>query len=107
MINMPLVMIGCDHAGLLVEVSIENPGKELKANMTANAEIVLEERPHVLIVPEAAITYDASRKASVDVLDARERTGRRRVPVKIGISNGTRTQVVEGLNQGDRIILPS
>ena len=31
-----------------VEVSIDNPGKELKANMTANAEIVLEERPNSL-----------------------------------------------------------
>ena len=90
-----------------VRVSIDNPGNELKANMTANAEIVLEERPNVLLVPEAAITYDATRKASVDVLDSRERTGRRRVPIKAGISNGTRTQVLEGLNQGERVILPS
>jgi HlyD family secretion protein len=90
-----------------VRVSIDNPGHELKANMTANAEIVLEERPNVLIVPEAAITYDATRKASVDVLAAGERTGRRRMPIKVGISNGTRTQVLEGLNQGDRVILPS
>ena len=29
-----------------VKVSIDNPGQELKANMTANAEIVLEERPN-------------------------------------------------------------
>ena len=42
-----------------VKVSIDNPGKELKANMTANAEIVLEEFPNSLIVPEAAISYDA------------------------------------------------
>jgi HlyD family secretion protein len=90
-----------------VRVSIDNPGHELKANMTANAEIVLEERPGVLIVPEAAITYDAARKASVEILAARERTGRRRLPIKVGISNGTRTQVVEGLNQGDRVVLPS
>jgi HlyD family secretion protein len=90
-----------------VRVSIDNPGNELKANMTANAEIVLEERPNVLIVPEAAITYDATRKASVDVLDKSERMGRRHVPITVGISNGTRTQVLEGLNQGDRVVLPS
>jgi HlyD family secretion protein len=41
------------------------------------------------------------------VLAAGERTGRRRVPIKVGISNGTRTQVLEGINQGDRVILPS
>ena len=90
-----------------VRVSIENPGHELKANMTANAEIVLEERPNVLLIPEAAISYDANRKASVDVLDSSQRNGRRRVPIKVGISNGTRTQVVEGLQAGDRVVLPS
>jgi HlyD family secretion protein len=90
-----------------VRVSIDNPGNELKANMTANAEIVLEERANVLLVPEAAITYDAARKASVDLYDPGERGGRRRAPIKIGISNGTRTQVVEGLQAGDRVILPS
>ncbi len=90
-----------------VRVSIENPGNELKANMTANAEIVLEERPNVLLIPEAAISYDATRKASVDVLDSGQRSGRRRVPIKVGISNGTRTQVLEGLQAGERIVLPS
>src|SRR5437870_13408668 len=90
-----------------VRVSIENPGNELKANMTANAEIVLEERPNSLIVPEAAINYDAKRNASVDVLDRSTRTGRRRVPIKVGISNGTRTQVLEGVREGDRVVLPN
>ena len=69
--------------------------------------IVHEERANVLLVPEAAITYDAARKAAVDVYDPTQRNGRRRVPIKVGISNGTRTQVVEGLQAGDRIVLPS
>jgi len=90
-----------------VRVSIENPGNALKANMTANAEIVLEERPNVLLVPEAAISYDASRKATVDVVDRSQRSGRRKVPIKVGISNGTRTQVTEGLQAGDKVVLPS
>ena len=90
-----------------VRVSIDNPGNELKANMTANAEIVLEERPNSLIVPESAINYDAKRNASVDVLDRSSRTGRRRVPIKVGISNGTRTQVLEGLKEGDKVVLPN
>ena len=90
-----------------VKVSIDNPGNELKANMTANAEIILEERPNSLIVPEAAISYDAERKASVDLFDPNEPTGRRKVPVKVGIGNGTRAQLLEGVKKGDRVILPS
>jgi HlyD family secretion protein len=90
-----------------VRVSIDNPGNELKANMTANAEIVLEEHPDSLIVPEAALTYDADRRAHVDVFDPSEKTSRRRVPVKVGVSNGTRAQILEGLKEGDKVILPS
>jgi HlyD family secretion protein len=90
-----------------VEVSIENPGKELKANMTANAEIVIEEFPHSLLLPEAAVVYDNQRKAFVNLVDPGEKTGFRRVPVKVGVGNGTRVQILEGIKQGDRVVLPS
>jgi len=89
-----------------VEVSIDNPGQELKANMTANAEIILEERPNSLIVPEAAVTYDAQKNATVEVADPGADGGRRTVPVKLGIGNGTRTEVREGLKRGDQVVLP-
>ncbi len=90
-----------------VRVSIDNPGKELKANMTANAEIVLEEHADALIVPEAAVTYDAQKNAFVDVLAPDSKTGRRKVAVKVGISNGTKMEILEGLKPGDKIVLPS
>jgi HlyD family secretion protein len=89
-----------------VEVSIDNPGQELKANMTANAEVVLDEHVDALIIPEAAITYDSQKQASVDVADPTAEKGRRTVKVKVGIGNGTKTEVLEGLKQGDRVVLP-
>jgi HlyD family secretion protein len=89
-----------------VEVSIENPGKELKANMSANAEIVLQEYPGSLLVPEAAVIYDQQRNPSVDLLDAAAKTGRRRVSIKVGVGNGTKMQVTSGLKAGDRVVLP-
>jgi HlyD family secretion protein len=89
-----------------VEVSIENAANVLKANMTANAEIVLEEQLDTLIVPEAAVTYDANRDAFVELLDASAEGGRRKTPVKLGISSGTKTQVLEGLEAGDKVVLP-
>ena len=72
-----------------VKVSIDNPGNELKANMTANAEIVLEEFPNSLIVPEAAISYDAQRNPTVEVVDDKADKGRRKVSIKTGVGNGT------------------
>ena len=89
-----------------VEVSIDNAAKELKANMTANAEIILEELSNSLLVPEGAVTYDNQRNASVDVADAAARNGRRRVPIKVGIGNGTKIQVLEGLKAGDKVVIP-
>ena len=89
-----------------VEVSIENPGQELKANMTANAEVILEERPNVLLIPEAAVSYDAQKNATVDIADPGAEGGRRKVPVKVGIGNGTRPDVRDGLRAGDKVVLP-
>jgi HlyD family secretion protein len=89
-----------------VKVSIDNAGKELKANMTANAEIVLEQFPDSVLVPEAAVVFDAQRKPSVDVVDPGSRTGRRRVPVTVGVGNGTKMQIKAGVKPGDRVVLP-
>jgi len=89
-----------------VKVSIDNPGKELKANMTANAEIILEQFQQSLLVPEAAIVYDAQRRAFVDVADPASKTGRKRVPVKVGVGNGTKVQIVSGVTAGDKVVLP-
>ena len=90
-----------------VKVSIDNPGKELKANMTANAEIILEQLHDSLLVPEAAIVYDPQRRAFVDLADASSKTGRRRVPVKVGVGNGTKIQIVSGVQAGDKVVIPS
>ena len=89
-----------------VRVSINNPGGELKANMTANAEIVLEEHPHALLVPEAAVTYDAKKNASVDIVAPGTKTGRKRTAIKVGVGNGTRIEVLDGLKPGDKLVLP-
>ena len=88
-----------------VRVSINNPGGELKAEMTANAEILLDEHHNVLLVPESALLYDKDKKASVDIPDPRGKDGMKKIPVTIGISNGVKTEVVAGLKQGDEVVL--
>jgi HlyD family secretion protein len=88
-----------------VRVSIDNPGGELKANMTANAEILLDEHKGVLTVPENAVMYDNQKNASVQVPDSKQKDGFRKVSVKVGISNGSVTEIVSGLKEGDQVIL--
>lgn len=88
-----------------VKVSINNPGGELRANMTANAEIVLEEHKDVLLLPESAVIYDQQRNATVEFPSPTQPKGKEKKPIKVGISNGTRTEVLDGLKEGEKVIL--
>lgn len=88
-----------------VRVSISNDSGILRANMSANAEIVLEEHVGTLTIPEKAVIYDAQRNAFVELPSATDPTGREKKPIQIGLSNGTRTEVLSGLKEGDRVIL--
>jgi HlyD family secretion protein len=88
-----------------VRVSISNPGGELKAEMTANAEIILDEHKNVLQIPEGAILYDKDKKASVEVPDPRAKDGKKKIAVNIGISNGAKTELLSGLKEGDQVVL--
>jgi len=89
-----------------VRVTISNPQGKLRVGMTANAEIVLEERKNVLLVPETALVYEKDKSTWVQLLAPGTKQGWRKAPVKIGISNGQRTQVSGGLKEGDKLVLP-
>jgi HlyD family secretion protein len=89
-----------------VRVSINYPGGELKANLTANAEVILEEHKGVLQIPEGALMYDKEKQASVEVPDPKGKEGKRKVAVKIGISNGAKTELVDNsLKENDQVVL--
>ncbi len=100
-----ILVLGSSATLVEVRVSINNPGGELKAAMTANAEIILEEHKDVLQIPEGAIIYDKEKKASVEVPDSKGKDGKRKVAVNIGISNGAKTEVLNGLKENDQVVL--
>lgn len=88
-----------------VRVSIKNPGGELKAAMTANAEIILQEKKGILLIPESAVVYDRQRNASVEIPDPTTEKGKTKVDIKVGISNGVKTELLAGLREGAQVIL--
>src|ERR1700686_2118055 len=88
-----------------VRVSIDNSKGELKSQMTANAEILLEEHKGILMVPEGALIYDKDRNASVEVPDPGQKDGKKKVTVTVGISNGSKTELLSGLKEGAQVIL--
>jgi HlyD family secretion protein len=89
-----------------VRVSISNESHKLRALMTANAEVILEERKGVLTIPEGAVLYAKNKATEVEISDPASETGKRRIPITVGISNGARTQVIKGLGEGQQVILP-
>lgn len=88
-----------------VRVSIVNDSGELRANMSANAEIILEEKKNVLLIPEGAVIFDKDKNASVEIPDPRTDSGRRKVAVKLGISNGVKAEVFSGVAEGQKVVL--
>jgi HlyD family secretion protein len=89
-----------------VRVSISNESRKLRSGMTANAEIVLEEKKGVLAIPESAILYKKDKSTEVEIVDPAAETGKRKIPVVAGISNGAKTEILKGLAEGQQVILP-
>ncbi len=88
-----------------VRVSISNESRKLRALMTANAEIILEEHKKVLTIPEGAVLYAKDKSKEAELPDATNEKGFRKVKIVTGISNGARTEVLKGLNDGQQVIL--
>ncbi|MDQ1470699.1 MAG: HlyD family secretion protein [Bryobacterales bacterium] len=88
-----------------VRVSISNEKQLLKAQMTANAEIILEEHQKVLSIPEGAVVYNKDKSTSAQIPDPTNEKGFRKVSITTGISNGAKTEVLKGLSEGQQVIL--
>jgi len=88
-----------------VRVSISNEKHILKAQMTANAEIILDEHKGVLAIPEGAVFYNKDKSTAAEIPDPTNEKGFRKVPVTIGVSNGSKTEIAKGLTEGQQVIL--
>jgi macrolide-specific efflux system membrane fusion protein len=83
---------------------VPNPGHKLRISMTAEVTIVLDEAKDVPLIPESALgAKDPKGAYTVRVLDAEGRAETR--SVKVGLSDSVDIQVLDGLKEGDRVIL--
>jgi len=57
------------------------------------------------MIPEAAPIYDKDRTASVEIPAPKGANGKKKLSVKLGISNGVKTEILEGLNEKQQVIL--
>ncbi len=83
-------------------ITLETPNKELRDGMSATADIVLDRRENVLLIPNRVIQGSLDNP-SVEVVVG-EQTEKRQVT--LGLSDGMNTEVLSGLEEGEEVVLP-
>ncbi|MDP7524961.1 MAG: efflux RND transporter periplasmic adaptor subunit [Dehalococcoidales bacterium] len=76
-------------------------GSGLRSGMSANADIVIDERSNVLLVPARAVKRDGNGNTVVNVSLGEQSETR---TVVTGISDGFHTEILEGLKKGETIL---
>ncbi len=83
---------------------VPNPDHKLRISMTAEVTIVLDEARDVLLIPESALgNKDGQGAYPVRILNQDGRPETR--SVRVGLSDSVNIQVLEGLEEGDLVIL--
>ncbi len=80
------------------------PGALLRANYSANADIILDSRKSVLAIEERLLVFE-NGKTYVDVETATQTFARREI--KLGLSDGIHVEVLSGLTEGARVKVPA
>jgi HlyD family secretion protein len=90
-----------------VVIQVNNPDLKLKPGMTANVSIVVDRKKDVLKIPNAALRFKPSGKSITATGKRTEKKGPgvwildkdnspKRIPVSLGISDGSFTELVSG-----------
>ncbi|MFN7925688.1 MAG: efflux RND transporter periplasmic adaptor subunit [Bryobacteraceae bacterium] len=101
-----------------VVLAVDNSGMKLFPGMTASVRILADTAANVLQVPNAAFRFRPTGTAAGGAQSSRTRPSSRQavhvlggdgqprqVMVATGLSNGSFTEIKDGLNQGDRVIV--
>ncbi len=94
-----------DNATLFeIEITL-NPGMPatLRAGYSANAEIIIDEKKDILILPERVVTF---RNDSAFVKVPVEQNQFKEKYIKTGISDGLSIEIIDGLKENDEVQEP-
>jgi len=85
-----------------IEIALD-PSDEvrLRAGYSANADVIIDRRDDVLMIPERLVTF-AGDTAKVTVLDA-DGTREKRI-IQTGLSDAINIEVTSGLDEGEKVI---
>jgi len=85
-----------------VKISLDVPeDSDIKIGMSASADVIINKRSNVLLVPSQAIEGDSQGKPVVKVMVNKQIQER---PVVTGISDGSDTEIISGLSEGETVV---
>ena len=84
-----------------VTVALNNPDTSVKTGMTANLNIIVDQRDNALMVPNRAVRTVGRQKMVTVLFEGQDI----QVPVQTGLSNDTMTEITSGLKEGDEVVL--
>ena len=87
---------------LQARIVVENPGEKLKNNMYVTATVNAGVAQNAIAVPDASVLRDDENQPFVYVATGSNQFGRR--AVEIGQSESGKTQILKGLNSGDKVV---
>jgi membrane fusion protein, heavy metal efflux system len=87
---------------LQARIIVENPGEKLKNNMYVTATVNAGVEQNAIAVPDASVLRDDENQPFVYVATSSNQFGRR--SVEIGQSQAGKTQILKGLNPGDKVV---
>jgi HlyD family secretion protein len=87
-----------------VEISIDDSNAPIRPSMSVTAEVILESRKQVLLLPERAIRYDEQGQATVEIPAPGLPSGVTVAKLQLGITDGIRAEVRRGLQEGQQVI---
>ena len=75
----------------------------LRAGYSANADVVIQEKANVLLLPERLVSFE-KEKAFVEVPGPAPETAPVKKEIKTGLSDGLKLEIVAGLAEGDQVV---
>ena len=88
-----------------VRLSLDAPENSgIKVGMSASADVLIEKRSNVLMVPSRAIEKDNQGKTIVKVMSDEQVQERQ---VVVGLDDGFRIEIVSGLREGETVVIES
>ncbi|MFP4219198.1 MAG: efflux RND transporter periplasmic adaptor subunit [Phormidium sp.] len=93
-----------ESQSILVKVAFDNPEGRLRDRQFVRSRIIWQERPDTIVIPTTAITFEGQRRfVFVATGDGETLTAERR-QVELGDSQGDQSEILSGLEPGDRLI---